>query len=87
MHRALTLVDANGLITPKILSERVSDILEPIAANMRRGETLRESMSRIEAWLIRRALDQHGGRRTTTARKLGVTREGLYKKMKRLGID
>ncbi len=44
-------------------------------------------MNRIEAWLIRRALEQHGQRRTDTAKKLGITREGLYKKMKRLGIE
>jgi len=44
-------------------------------------------MNRIEAWLIRRALEQHAGRRAASARKLGITREGLYKKMKRLGID
>jgi DNA-binding NtrC family response regulator len=36
--------------------------------------------------LIREALAAHGGRRTQTARRLGVTREGLYKKMQRLGI-
>jgi DNA-binding NtrC family response regulator len=52
-----------------------------------RGENLREALDRIEAWLIRRCLDFHGGRRAATARKLGVTREGLYKKMKRLGIQ
>jgi DNA-binding NtrC family response regulator len=35
--------------------------------------------TRIEAWLIRRALEHNGGRKDLTARKLGVTREGLYK--------
>ena len=54
---------------------------------MRAGETLRANLDRIEAWLIRRTLEQHGGRRTQTAKRLGVTREGLYKKMKRLRID
>jgi transcriptional regulator of acetoin/glycerol metabolism len=44
-------------------------------------------MDRVEAWLLRRALDAHGGRRTLTARRLGLTREGLYKKMRRLGIE
>ncbi len=39
----------------------------------------RANMNRIEAWLIRRALEQHGQRRTDTAKKLGITREGLYK--------
>jgi len=48
---------------------------------------LQESLARVEAWLIRDALDRHGGRRSDTARKLGLTREGLYKKMKRLGIE
>jgi DNA-binding NtrC family response regulator len=45
----------------------------------RPGETLREAVQRIEALLIRRALDDHGGRRAATARSLGITREGLYK--------
>ena len=43
------------------------------------GDTLRANLDRIETWLIRRALDQHGQRRSATARKLGITREGLYK--------
>ena len=50
-------------------------------------ETLRDNLESIEAWLIRRALSHHGGRRAATARKLGITREGLYKKMKRLGVE
>jgi len=37
--------------------------------------------------LIRAALDRHAGSRTATARELGITREGLHKKMKRLGIE
>ena len=63
------------------------EILEPIAHGARPEETLREALDRIESWLIRRALANNAGRKSRTARKLGVTREGLYKKMKRLGID
>jgi transcriptional regulator of acetoin/glycerol metabolism len=43
-------------------------------------------LSPIESWLLRRALEAHDGNRTRTARRLGITREGLYKKMKRFGI-
>jgi DNA-binding NtrC family response regulator len=50
-------------------------------------EPLRETVGRLEALLIRRALEAHGGRRAETARRLGLTREGLYKKMKRLNVD
>jgi DNA-binding NtrC family response regulator len=37
--------------------------------------------------VIRDALDRNGGQRTATARELGLTREGLHKKMKRLRVD
>jgi DNA-binding NtrC family response regulator len=40
---------------------------------------LQDSLQRVEAWLIRRALERSGGRRAHTARGLGITREGLYK--------
>ena len=43
--------------------------------------------ARVESWLIRRALADHEGRRAETARRLSITREGLYKKMKRYGIE
>jgi DNA-binding NtrC family response regulator len=47
---------------------------------------LKEALDRVEAWMIRRALANNGGRKARTAQRLGLTREGLYKKMKRLGI-
>jgi len=44
-------------------------------------------MARVAARLIRRALADHDGRRAETARRLSIAREGLYKKMKRYGIE
>jgi transcriptional regulator with PAS, ATPase and Fis domain len=85
IQRALALAEPGGALTPQHFSERVRGALEPVAAGAG-GETLRETLDRIEAWLIRRALDAHGGRRAATARSLGITREGLYKKMQRFGI-
>ena len=88
MQRALALAEPGELITPKLLSPRVLGILEAVEQAARGGgETLRQTLDRVEAWLIRCTLDRHGGRRAATARKLGVTREGLYKKMKRLRIE
>jgi len=51
------------------------------------SEDLRQTMARFEAWVLRRALDQHGGRRIATARALGITREALYKKLRRFGMQ
>ncbi len=87
IQRALALSRPGETLTPLHFSERLSTILEPIDAAVQPGESLRETLGRIEAWLIRRCLDAHTGRRAETARNLGVTREGLYKKMKRFGIE
>ncbi len=87
MLRALMVSSSGGLITPRQLSPRLVEILEPIAHGARPDESLSEALARIEAWMIRRALANNGGRRAYTARRLGLTREGLYKKMKRLGIE
>ena len=87
VQRALALAEPGELITPKLLSARVLGIMEAIDQAGGAGETLRDALDRVEAWMIRRALDMNGGRKAVTARRLGVTREGLYKKMKRLGIE
>jgi Nif-specific regulatory protein len=86
IQRALALAEPGETLSPEHFSERLRAILPPIEASLRPGDTLRETLDRVEAWLIREALSAHGGRRAQTARRLGVTREGLYKKMQRLGI-
>ena len=45
-----------------------------------------ETPARVEAWLLPRALEANQNQRTRTARQLGITREGLYKKLRRHGI-
>jgi len=87
VQRALAIAEPGDSLSASHFSERLSGILEPVEATFRAGETLRDTLGRIEAWLIRRALDTHGGRRAATARRLGITREGLYKKMKRYRIE
>jgi transcriptional regulator with PAS, ATPase and Fis domain len=69
-------------VTARMLSPEIqkqSAALSPDA----HGETLREARGRFESWYLRRALERHGGRRIATARALGITRECLYKKLKR----
>ena len=41
----------------------------------------------FEREMIRGALDRSAGNISETARTLGLTRRGLYLKMKRLGLD
>ena len=49
--------------------------------------SLREMMAHLEASLLKRALDQHGGNKTQTAKALGITREGLHKKLNRFSVN
>ena len=78
IQRALTVAAPDQPLVLAHFSEGLSRILEPVQATIQPGDTLRETLGRIEAWLIRRALQSNGGRRATTARGLGITREGLY---------
>jgi Nif-specific regulatory protein len=87
MQRALALVERGDTITADALSSNVSASLAPIEANVVDGDSLRDNLHRVEAWMIRRTLEEQGGHRTATARELGITRAGIYKKMKRLGIE
>jgi transcriptional regulator with PAS, ATPase and Fis domain len=86
VQRALTISDADEELTPSHFSPRLCEVLQPVNAVVQPGDSLRETLARVEAWLIRHALEANSGRRATTARLLGITREGLYKKMKRHGI-
>ena len=84
--RITTIASSERVLTASMLSSQIrgtSPALPPDAAS----ETLRETMARFESWLLRRALEQHGGRRIATARSLGITRECLYKKLKRHGLQ
>ncbi len=83
MQRALALAEPGEALSPAHLSERLSADAAQMEREARDGETLREIMARMEAFVIRRALEARGGRRAATARDLGITREGLYKKMQR----
>jgi len=86
MQRVLALAEPGEILSQTLLSERLAGGLEPVTDDTERPETLRESLDRVETWLLRRALERNEGRKTTTARELGLTREGLYKKLRRLGI-
>jgi DNA-binding NtrC family response regulator len=56
------------------------DILHP-------DKTLSDVLSRTERTVIERVLHACDGQVTASAEVLGLSRQGLYKKMKRLGID
>ena len=87
MQRALALTGPGETIGPEHLSATTHQTALPTDELVAPGEPLRDTLARIEAFLLQRALQHHGGHRGQTARALGITREGLYKKLKRLEIE
>ena len=52
-----------------------------------RQRTWPSAVEQVERELIQAALDRTGGNISETARVLGLTRRGLYLKLRRLGLD
>ncbi|HTE51145.1 MAG TPA: sigma 54-interacting transcriptional regulator [Kofleriaceae bacterium] len=48
--------------------------------------TLREMMEQVERWLLSEALRENDNNKTRTAQILGITREGLHKKLAKFGM-
>ena len=57
------------------------------APALRAGQTLGELVDEVERSLIAESLEKSSGNIAETARTLGLTRRGLYLKLKRLGIE
>ena len=51
------------------------------------GTTLKEARERLESEMVRQALRKHGGRITSAAIELGISRPTLYELMDKLGIE
>ena len=54
---------------------------------LRGGQTLASVVDDIERDLIRDTLARHRGNISESARSLGLTRRGLYLKLRRLGLE
>ena len=78
IQRAMAIASTGEELCPEHFSTRLFDSFEPIDTVLESGGSLRENIARFEAVLIRRALEANGGRRAETARRLQLTREGLY---------
>ncbi|HET9625479.1 MAG TPA: sigma 54-interacting transcriptional regulator [Kofleriaceae bacterium] len=68
------------------LSPRLRKIEGTVTRIAPQKGTLKDMMDQVERWLLTEALRDHGGNKTKTAATLGITREGLHKKLAKFGI-
>jgi DNA-binding NtrC family response regulator len=96
LFRAAVLCDGDALTPddfPQIAHESVGGVRGATARPLAGGVTLFEpnghlrSLDAIEADVIRLAIGHYRGRMTEVARRLGIGRSTLYRKLGELGID
>jgi DNA-binding NtrC family response regulator len=93
IQRAVALSAPGGSIEPSHLSPEIGTTrlagAPAVAATRgpRIGTDLASAVEELERELIQGALDRSGGNISESARMLGLTRRGLYLKMRRLGLD
>jgi hydrogenase-4 transcriptional activator len=93
IQRAVAMSAPGGTVEPGHLSPEIGSTKLPAAAGMPRTPsrgvvtTLASAVEQIERDLIQAALDRTRGNISETARTLGLTRRGLYLKLRRLGLE
>jgi DNA-binding NtrC family response regulator/tetratricopeptide (TPR) repeat protein len=91
IQRAVALSIPGGTIDPIHLSPEICTTRLPGAGAPARAAkataSLATAIEQVERDMIQAALDRTGGNISETARALGLTRRGLYLKLRRLGFD
>jgi Nif-specific regulatory protein len=86
IQRLVIQIEAGGFVTPELLSPRVRQVEGMVDRVRPTKGTLKEMMEQVERWLLIEALREHGNNKTAAARALGITREGLHKKLRAYGL-
>jgi transcriptional regulator with GAF, ATPase, and Fis domain len=86
IQRLVIQIEPGAFITPDLLSPRVRQVEGMIERVKPAKGTLKEMMDQLERWLLIEALREHDNNKTAAARGLGITREGLHKKLRGFGL-
>jgi hydrogenase-4 transcriptional activator len=93
IQRAVALSAPGGTVEPAHLSPEISTLRLPTTSSGPHrfprafSSNLADAVEQVERELIQAALDRAGGNISESARSLGLTRRGLYLKIRRLGLD
>jgi transcriptional regulator of acetoin/glycerol metabolism len=86
VQRLVIQCDAGAFATPELLSPRIRQVEGLVGrAGVTKG-TLKEMMDSVEKFFLIESLRDHGNNKTNSAKSLGITREGLHKKLRQFGI-
>jgi Nif-specific regulatory protein len=86
VQRLVIQADPGAFITPDLLSptvRRVEGLVQNLGAT---AGSLKDRVEQVERFIVLEVLREHDNNKTNAAKTLGITREGLHKKLKQLGI-
>lgn len=86
IQRVVIQADDSSFVTLQHLGVRVQEARAKTAAPTIPKGTLKSMMDHVERQLVVAALRDHANNKTSTAKTLGMTREGFHKKLRQLGI-
>jgi Nif-specific regulatory protein len=86
IQRLVIQCEPEGFVTPEMLSPALRKVEGLLGRVAPKKGTLKDMMEDVERWLLTEALREHGGNKTKTAETLGITREGLHKKLAKYGM-
>ncbi|MDY0151192.1 MAG: sigma 54-interacting transcriptional regulator [Candidatus Cloacimonas sp.] len=88
IERAVTLVDANSFIKPSDFSEEVyrQDEQNRTINMLSNRKTLKDAIEELERKMISQTMDKFQWNQTQAAKELGLSRQGLIKKLQRYNL-
>lgn len=86
VQRLLIQSDPDVWIEVKDLSPKLRKVEGTLARIAPKKGTLKQMMEQVERHLLAEALREHNNNKTRTAQTLGITREGLHKKLSKFGM-
>jgi len=87
VQRVIICGSEGGQIGAKDLSNRIRKIDQLLDNAKDTGGTLKDRLAQVERYLLIETLREYGNNKTKAAVALGITREGLHKKLARCGIQ
>ncbi|KYF77097.1 Fis family transcriptional regulator [Sorangium cellulosum] len=86
VQRIVIQLDPGSFATPELLSPRIRQVEGLVARAGTPKGSLKEMMDAVEKYFLLEALRGHNNNKTNAAKSLGITREGLHKKLRQYGI-
>ena len=86
IQRVVIAIEDDQIATADLLSPHIRKVERLVQEAAPRAGTLKQRIEEVEKWIITQALAEHGNNKSQTAKALGISREGLHKKLGKFGV-